>query len=183
MPAPNGQFLKGEHWRPERAHWSADWLRHEYVVRQRSSGEIAGDLQITNAAVIYWFRKHGIPRRTISQARGIKHWGQFGEDNPMHGKTGEANPRYVDGSSLERQRLYVQGEGRKFLREILDRDNYQCFRCAAPKTGDKSLHVHHITPWTGNPSLRFSPSNVVTLCRTCHHWVHSKKNEKREYLA
>jgi hypothetical protein len=183
MLAPNGRFQKGQHWRPAQPHWSADWLRAEYETKQRSTGEIASEIGITDAAVIYWLRKHGIARRTVAQARAIKHWGAVGEQNPMHGKTGAANPRYVDGSSPERQRMYAQGGGRKFIRAVLKRDNYRCVRCSAPKTTPKSLHVHHIKPWAGNVELRFDQSNVATLCRSCHQWVHSKKNENGEYLA
>lgn len=183
MHATNGQFQKGQHWRPEQPHWSPAWLRVEYEDRERSTGDIAREIGITDAAVIYWLRKHGIARRTISQARGLKHWGATGEKNPMHGKTGAANPRYVDGSSPERQRLYAQGEGREFVRAVLERDGYCCARCAAPKKGKKSLHVHHRKPWAGNPEQRFDKANAVTLCRPCHQWVHSKKNETGEFLA
>lgn len=106
-----------------------------------------------------------------------------GKNNGMFGRTGSKNPRYVDGSSPERQRMYVRGEGREFLREVLKRDAYSCQRCGARKIGPKSLHVHHIKPWAGNPSLRFDKSNVVVLCRACHGWVHSRDNVNREYLA
>jgi thymidylate synthase (FAD) len=79
--------------------------------------------------------------------------------------------------------MYVQAEGREFLRHILQRDSYHCQRCGAPKSGPRSLHVHHIKPWAGNPSLRFDATNAVTLCKTCHDWVHSKANVLGEWLA
>jgi thymidylate synthase (FAD) len=101
----------------------------------------------------------------------------------MHGRTGALNPRFVDGSSPERQRLYAQGEGRSFIAAALARDGYRCRRCDAPKAGCRSLHVHHIKPWAGNEALRFDSKNVVTLCRTCHSWVHSRANVEREFLA
>ena len=182
MRAANGRFLKGTHWRQKAPHWDSAWLSNEYEGKQRSTGEIAVQAGTTDAAIIYWLKKHGIPRRTVSQARSIKHWGQNGEANPMHGKIGEKNPRYVDGSSPERQRLYAQGEGREFLRRILLRDGYKCVRCDAVNTGKRSLHVHHKKPWAGNPELRFDENNVVTLCRKCHSWVHSKANKEKEYL-
>ena len=34
----------------------------------------------------------------------------------------------------------------------------------------------------GNEALRFDPANAVTLCRSCHQWVHSKANTAGEYL-
>lgn len=183
MRAANGQFLPGTHWRQEAQHWSADWLRREYVDNGRSTGEIAKEAGTTDAAIIYWLKKHGIPRRTIAQARTLKKWGASGEKNPMYGKVGAANPRYVDGSSPARQSMYARGEGKAFIRDVLARDAYCCQRCGAPKSGPKSLHVHHLASWAGNDALRFDLTNVVTLCRPCHSWVHSRANAGRDFLA
>lgn len=30
------------------------------------------------------------------------------------------------------------------------------------------LHVHHIVPFTTDPSLELDPTNLVTFCSTCH---------------
>lgn len=183
MRAANGRFLPGTHWRPKALHWDPAWLREQYQVRGRSSVEIAEEAGTTDAAIIYWLRRHGIPRRTAAQVRAIKHWGASGQANPMYGKTGKANPRYVDGSSPERQRMYARGAGKAFIRAVLERDGYRCRRCGAPKRGAKSLHAHHVAPWAGNEALRFDPENAVTLCRSCHSWVHSRANVDREFLA
>lgn len=181
---PNGQFVKGVHaYRAPRPHWRADWLRVEYVDKKRSASEIATDVGVTEKAIYFWLEKHGIPRRSISEARAAKHWGVSGPSNPMHGKTGDQNPRFVDGSSPERQRLYARGEGKAFRLAVLARDGFACRRCQSPKKGARSLHVHHLQPWAGNEALRFDPANAATLCRSCHHWVHSKKNTNREWLA
>lgn len=178
-----GRFKPGAHaWREPKPHWRRDWLVREYIELKRSAGDIAADIGCTDSNVLFWLKKHDIPRRSVSDARALKKWGSVGAANPMYGKTGAANPRYVDGSSPERQRLYVQSEGRAFLQAIYRRDGFQCVRCSAPKTAPKSLHVHHLKPWAGNPSLRFDAGNAVTLCRTCHSWVHSNANADREYI-
>lgn len=181
---PNGQFVKGRHaYREPQPHWERDWLVREYQEKGRSCGDIARQIGCTDANVLFWLRRHDIARRSTSEARGLKRWGASGDANPMFGKTGDKNPRYVDGSSPERQRLYAQGVGRAFVRSVLARDGYNCARCGSGHLGPKGLHVHHIKPWAGNPALRFDMSNVVTLCRECHGWVHSKKNVGREWLA
>lgn len=179
----NGQFERGTHWRPKKAHWDRDWLYREYVDRKRSAAEIATEMGCGANNIHFWLKKHGIPTRDVAAARKVKHWGQFGSDNPMFGRTGNRNPRYVDGSSPERQRAYVQSLGREFLKAVYARDSYRCRRCGAPKSGPRSIHAHHIKPWAGNPSLRFDITNAVTLCRPCHSWVHSRSNASREWLA
>lgn len=182
MRAANGQFMKGTHWRQHQPHWDEEWLRTEYEAKQRSAGDIANEIGITDAAIFYWLKKHGIKRRSVSDARALKYWGMSGSDNPMFGKVGELNPRYVDGSSPERQLLYARSEGKEFLKSILWRDGYKCCRCGAKHGRGTTLHVHHVAPWAGNPELRFDPDNTVTLCEECHHWVHSKSNVDGEWL-
>lgn len=181
--SPATEFQPGQHWRARGKHWDRDWLFGEYVAKRRSTGDIAAELGFTDAAVTFWLRKHGIPRRSVSEARAIKHWGPVGPANPMFGRTGAANPRYVDGSSPERQRAYAQSAGRSFLAEVYKRDGYRCVKCGSEKLKPKWLHAHHIAPWAGNAPLRFDPNNAVTLCRPCHSWIHSKANKERLFLA
>ena len=78
MRKANGQFEKGHHWREARPFREKDWLVENYIAQRRSTGEIAAEFGTTDAAILFWLRKHGIPRRTVSEARGIKHWGQSG---------------------------------------------------------------------------------------------------------
>ena len=66
------------------------------------------------------------------------------------------------------------------MRDIYQRDGYRCQRCGAGKTTPRGLHAHHVKSWAGNLALRFDLDNVVTLCRDCHHWVHSRANTARE---
>jgi len=178
-----GRFKKGSHWRQRKPHWDREWLHEQYTALGRSTGDLAAECGCTDANLLYWLKRHGIDRRSIAQARALKHWGVSGEYNPMHGRTGDANPRYVDGSRPERQRLYAQGHGKAFIRGVLKSDGYRCRRCASAKTAPKSLHVHHIKTWAGNPTFRFAVDNAVTLCRACHSWVHSRANVEREFLA
>ena len=191
----DGRFKKGErrskatefqlwqHWREHKQHWDADWLTREYVSNGRSAGDIAKQNGCTENNILYWLGKHGIPTRDMVQIRKAKYWGLLGAANPMFGRTGKANPHYVDGSSPERQRLYSRVNGREFIKAVYKRDGYQCRRCGAGKTTPRSLHAHHVKPWAGNEALRFDESNAVTLCRKCHSWVHSKANANGEFIG
>lgn len=129
-------------------------------------------------------RRHSAETRAVlSKKASVPKPHIRGERNGMAGRTGESNPNFKDGSSPERQRLYANAEWKAFLRRIYARDLYRCTRCGSPKKGRRSLHAHHIKPWAGNPTLRFDESNVVTLCRKCHEWVHSTLNINRELLV
>jgi len=106
-----------------------------------------------------------------------------GRGNGMSGRCGPLNPRFVDGSSPERQRTYASGVWKEMLRRIYKRDGHACLRCGSRGTGARGLHAHHVKPWAGNEALRFDENNIVTLCRKCHEWVHSRKNKKNEYIG
>ncbi len=178
-----GHFVKGTHWRKPKEHWGKGWLEAEYVVNGRAAADIARQMACTENNILFWLAKHGIPRRTMPQVRAAKFWGASGPANPMFGKIGPLNPRYINGSSPERQRLHAQAKGKDFLKAVYARDAYHCVRCSAPNTGPRTLHAHHIKSWAENPKLRFDLSNAVTLCRSCHNWIHSKRNIGKELLA
>lgn len=71
---------------------------------------------------------------------------------------------------------YQQGEQLGFwnVREyVLFRDNHECQHCHG-KSKDNILNVHHIeSRKTGGDS----PSNLITLCETCHHKYHQGEIE------
>jgi hypothetical protein len=121
-------------------------------------------------------RTHSAKTRAVLSAKASvqKPWIR-GERNGMHGKVGSLNPRYVDGSSPERQRAYASAEWREVQRVVRNRDGYRCVRCGTAKLGRRSLHLHHVKPWAGNPELRFAPDNIVTLCADCHRAAHRKE--------
>jgi len=78
-------------------------------------------------------------------------------------------------------------------KKILGRDDYICQRCK--KKGGK-LNAHHMASISKiikyfnittieeakNCPLLFDINNGVTLCESCHNWVHSKKNIDKEFL-
>jgi len=157
------------HYRPKKLYHDEDWLREQYFTINRTIAEIADEFGVCTTAILKAMRKAGISRRNASEA----HIGR---------QVGENNPAWKGGVAPERQRLYKNGHWLEFCAEIYARDNYTCQRCGAPKKEPKSLHAHHLKPWGDEPALRFEKSNMVTLCRDCHEWVHSKANTNREFL-
>lgn len=129
-------------------------------------------------------RKHTPETRRLLSVKAScpKPWIR-GERNGMFGRCGPLNPNYKDGSSPERQRLCVSSRWKCVVRRVRKRDNDCCHRCAAPRSGPRSMHMHHVKPWAGNPELRFEVSNVVSICRACHEWLHSNDNFNRHYLG
>ena len=175
-----GQFVKGHrHWREPKAYWDRDWLYHAYVVEQRSANEIASEFECKRNNILYWLHRHGIPVRTISQARAVKHWGLSGEANGMYGCTGEDNPNWRGGVTPERQALYCSEEWGKAVHQVWKRDEGACQRCGVQDAD--CYHIHHIVSFA-LVELRAEVSNLVLLCRSCHHFVHSRENTEQQFI-
>ncbi len=178
-----GQFKSGTHWRPHGQHREKKFLHREYVSNQKSASEIAAMCGVTDGSIFHWLARHGIIRRTVAEARKVKHWIVSGEKNGMYGKCGAENPRFIDGSSPERQRLYAHSFWKELSRQVLMRDYYKCVRCGSESSRKNRLHAHHVKPWAGNPDFRFELSNIVSVCGRCHQFIHSKANIKKEILT
>ena len=169
-----GQFLKGTHWRKRKPFWDKEWLEIEYIVKGRSSTDIANEYGVGDTAIHFWLKKHGIPTRTISEARKIKRWGLTGNKNGMYGKTGKLNPHWNGGHSPERQTIYARHQWKEIAKDVLRRDRYTCRHCGVTHTGHNKLNVHHLKHWSKYPELRFDKENLITLCQSCHKEQHRR---------
>ena len=178
------EFKKGQHWRKPQAFREKAWLIENYLNQKRSSGEICCEFGVTEEAVCFWLKRHGIPRRTMSEVRKIKRWGVSGENNPMWGRFGDKSSNWKGGCTTERQAFYASKEWKSACCIVWKRDGQTCQKC-----GDKSeyphkkveMHVHHIVSFK-NKELRASPDNLILLCDPCHHWVHSKNNTDGDFI-
>ncbi|TXH50932.1 MAG: HNH endonuclease [Desulfurellales bacterium] len=179
-----GQFLPGTHWREDQPFRHKAWLENEYVELGRSTGDIARQFGVTDAAILFWLRKHGIPRRSVSQARSLKHWGVSGPDNPMWNRRGELNPRWLGGITPERQAFYTSQEWKSACSAVWKRDDATCQRCRLHRDDqpDMPFHIHHITSFAVE-ELRADLANLVLLCEVCHQFVHSRGNVDGDYLS
>ena len=177
-PHPATEFQPGQHWRDRKPFWDKEWLEIEYTVKGRSCGDIAADFGLTEASILFWLRKHEIPRRTVSQAREQKHWGQSGESNGMFGRRGPKSPAWKGGGTPDRQAFYNSIEWKDVSRLVWARDERTCQRC---RRDGPRIHIHHIVSFSV-VELRAEISNLVLLCETCHRWVHSNKNVNRTFI-
>lgn len=177
------EFKKGDHWRKPQPFRDKEWLEQHYVSDGMSTGEIAAMFSVTDAAVIFWLRKHGIKRRSISEARSVKYWGNSGADNPMWGKKGELNPSWKGGIAPERQTFYSSPAWKDAYAFVWERDGGKCRRCGASNGGehDRRMHVHHIVSFHCK-ELRCDANNLVVVCSKCHGFIHSKRNVNGEYI-
>ena len=182
--SPATEFKKGQHWRKPKSHWSYYWLYNEYVIKGLSAGDIAVTQGCTENNIHYWLHKHSIPRRTISEARAIKHWGLVGEKNGMYGVTGKDNPNWKGGITPERQAIYTSEEWKAAIKSVWKRDEAICQRCgkSASIKGGSKFHIHHIVSFE-IVDLRVEPDNLVLVCRDCHHWIHSRENKNRDWIG
>jgi 5-methylcytosine-specific restriction endonuclease McrA len=64
------------------------------------------------------------------------------------------------------RRNYDDPAYEQFRKDVLKRDGRKCMM---PGCGYKKyLQVHHIKKWSTASSLRYEPSNGITLCKNCH---------------
>ena len=175
-----GRFIPGSHWRVPKPYWDPKWLRNEYLVKRRSSKEIADEFGCQDSNILYFLAKFGIKVRTVAEARRVKYWGAIGKDNPMFGRLGFLNPRWNGGHSPERQSVYARHFWKELAKQILARDHYRCTRCGTRNTTGNRLEVHHVKPWSAYPELRFESNNLQTLCHDCHRMVTREEVKARK---
>lgn len=105
------------------------------------------------------------------------------EESRYRGSPGDRNGSWKGGVTPERQRLYRTTEWKDLISAVWRRDAYHCQRCGTGKDWGKALHAHHVIPWADAPALRMEASNLITLCRDCHLWVHSLANVEGAFLG
>jgi len=181
MRNEKGQIVGG-HWRSKKPYWDKSWLQHQYTMMCKSANQIAKEQGCKENNILYFLAKHEIPRRTMQQIRQSKHWGLRGEQNGMFGRYGDLNPNWKGGITPERQELYCSQEWTDVVQLVWKRDHAECQKCNTQKTNDNEFHIHHLVAFE-IVELRRELSNLVLLCKECHNWVHSKKNERGEYIG
>lgn len=101
----------------------------------------------------------------------------------MKGRKGEDTTNWKGGITPQRQAFYSTTEWAAAVVAVWKRDNAACRKCGRLKKDDRSVSfdIHHVVGFEC-VELRAAVSNLVLLCEPCHYWVHSKKNENKEFI-
>jgi hypothetical protein len=179
--SPATEFKWGQHWRPHAIFREKAYLEWEYLDNRKSCQEIADENGVTRGAIDFWLAKHGIKKRTTSEARAVKYWGSSGRNNGMFGKKGHLHPNWNGGSTPDRQAFYASIEWRCVVKQVWERDCATCQKCGVKADHVLQFAIHHIVSFKV-VELRAELTNLVLLCADCHRWVHSKENKDRQFI-
>lgn len=190
-------------------HLDRDWLYQKYIVEGLSTYQI-GEIVGRNPKNIYnKLKAFGIPTRSRAEVITPNSWWAIGKEHAGKGKArsdetkakisaakkgkeypalrgenngmfGKRSPNWKGGVTPERQRLYSSGDWKDIVKSVFERDGYICQRCGK-KSGN--LHTHHIKSWAECVEGRTDLDNLITVCKRCHLWIHSKKNTNREFIG
>lgn len=64
---------------------------------------------------------------------------------------------------------------KKMREKILRRDGYRCVDCRRYGRVTEATTVHHIQHYDEHPELALDPSNLISLCASCHNAKHPEK--------
>ena len=99
-----------------------------------------------------------------------------GKNNPMFGRNGALNPNWQGGISYWRKKYYNSIPYKKWRNAVFKKDGYTCQMCGNVHTNkENTIHAHHIKSFARYPNFRLDVNNGLTLCKSCHMLVHSKK--------
>lgn len=108
--------------------------------------------------------------KRVSHLRGKKRPKYIG-DKIRAKMMGENNHSWRGGISPENKRIRTCAEMRRWIKNVLTRDNFTCRECGNVET---QLNAHHIKSFRDFPELRFNVDNGITLCEKCHKELHKK---------
>ncbi len=69
----------------------------------------------------------------------------------------------------------------KLVKEVLERDKFNCKKCGFKDTSGEELEIHHINPKVFNGLNELT--NLSTLCSICHKHAPDTEKEFKKYLS
>jgi len=132
----------------------ADWLREEYIEKQRSGYDISEELHCGVKTVYNWLNRHDIEIQFNGRPAGSDH-GMWKGGHTSYGPGWNESKRQA----------------------VRERDNHTCQdpNCSLTQTEhldkyEQKLHVHHLRKArdVDDPEERNAKDNLITLCQDCH---------------
>jgi thymidylate synthase (FAD) len=171
----------------EPLHQSAEWLGLERR-RGASVTEIAEAAGVSYHTIRKWLKVHDLKFDATERAklsgqsqrgqRRTVHRGPLSEaarENIRRARSGANSNFYKGGISTERERIgrWTTDQAARVHR----RHGFSCVICS----GKRDLEAHHADPVWHNLDRALDPSNLVSLCASCHGQVHAR-NLELEFL-
>lgn len=151
-----------------------NWLKSEYVDNNRSTIDIAKQLNTQPTIISHWLKRHGIKARPRNQHQGVV-WSAEVRLNMSKAKKGkllrDKNPNWRGAKVNENIRLRASTQSKNWSLQVRERDGHKCVKC----NSTNKLHAHHIKSWKAYPELRYDLNNGITLCVKCHQIEHGFK--------
>lgn len=123
-------------------------------------------------------------RHYCSQKCKSKHQKEIliGKNNPNFGNTGSKNPLWnPERTDEERSGIRAIPGYKKFVCDVIKRDNYTCQCCGKKIRGDGK--IHHLDGYNWCKEKRTDINNGITLCNNCHenfHKIYGRGNNTKE---
>lgn len=95
-------------------------------------------------------------------------------------KKGKAHWNWKGGITPGLHKLRNSPEYITWRNEVYKRDRWTCQECKV-KCSSKTIVAHHHKSFSSFPKLRYTVSNGITLCRSCHKKVHREIGEDTRF--
>lgn len=155
-----------------------EWLKVQYLELKKTTTQIAKEVGCVHSTVFIALIRFDIPRRGRKESRkGIKfsnsHLENIEKANRLMAKIGPKHWNWQGGKTTEyekrKAKIKNSKEYKTWRKRVFERDNFACQACGV----NNDLHAHHKLHQSMFPHLRFNIDNGLTLCRSCHAYLHS----------
>jgi hypothetical protein len=103
--------------------------------------------------------------KMLGRKKSIEHRKNIGRS-----RIGEKSHFWKGGVTKENELIRKSLSTKIWRESVFERDDFTC-RICLNRGGE--LHPHHIESFALYPELRFSISNGITLCKSCHFFIHN----------